>query len=124
MDEQARVAWLTLPSRSSRDAPPPVEMWLILSARPAFSTAATESPPPMMVIVPCSHTLGFKLLLIAAEQMWQPESSCHRAAHKPLNSCVAYLLVGYLQLDSTSSAHPSSCTINCNCCSVLGCAGH
>ena len=28
----------------------PVEMWLILSARPACSTAATESPPPMMVI--------------------------------------------------------------------------
>ncbi len=47
----------TLPSRSSRDAPPPVEMWLILSARPAFSTAATESPPPMMVMVPCTqHT--------------------------------------------------------------------
>ena len=43
----------TLPSRSSREAPPPVEMWLIFSAKPAFSTAATESPPPMMVIVPC-----------------------------------------------------------------------
>ena len=42
----------TLPSSNSRDAPPPVEMWLILSARPAFSTAATESPPPMMVMVP------------------------------------------------------------------------
>jgi hypothetical protein len=31
-----------------------VEMWLIFSARPAFSTAATESPPPMIVIVPCA----------------------------------------------------------------------
>jgi hypothetical protein len=27
-------------------------MWLILSANPAFSTAATESPPPMMVVTP------------------------------------------------------------------------
>ena len=45
----------TLPSSSSREAPPPVEMWLILSARPAFSTAATESPPPMIVIAPCSN---------------------------------------------------------------------
>ena len=34
------------------DAPPPVEMWDILSARPAFSTGATESPPPMMVMAP------------------------------------------------------------------------
>ena len=42
----------TLPSRSSREAPPPVEMWLIFSAKPAFSTAATESPPPMIVMVP------------------------------------------------------------------------
>lgn len=42
----------TLPSSSSREAPPPVEMWLILSARPAFSTAATESPPPMIVMAP------------------------------------------------------------------------
>jgi hypothetical protein len=38
-----------LPSSSSRLAPPPVEMWLIFSATPTFSTAATESPPPMMV---------------------------------------------------------------------------
>mmetsp|Transcript_20530 Transcript_20530/g.67809 ORF Transcript_20530/g.67809 Transcript_20530/m.67809 type:complete len:203 (+) Transcript_20530:231-839(+) len=29
-------------------------MWDILSARPAFSTAATESPPPMMVTQPFS----------------------------------------------------------------------
>ena len=37
-----------LPSRNSRLAPPPVEMWVILSATPAFFTAETESPPPMM----------------------------------------------------------------------------
>lgn len=41
-----------MPSSSSSDAPPPVEMCDILSARPAFSTAATLSPPPMMVMVP------------------------------------------------------------------------
>ena len=32
-------------------------MWLILLARPAFSTAATLSPPPMMVIAPCRPAL-------------------------------------------------------------------
>ena len=32
----------------------PVEMCDIFSARPAFSTAATESPPPMMVMAPCA----------------------------------------------------------------------
>mmetsp|Transcript_58268 Transcript_58268/g.138685 ORF Transcript_58268/g.138685 Transcript_58268/m.138685 type:complete len:235 (-) Transcript_58268:765-1469(-) len=42
----------TCPSRSSSEAPPPVEMCDIWSASPAFSTAATESPPPMMVMAP------------------------------------------------------------------------
>src|SRR5580658_11326594 len=37
-----------LPSRNSSDAPPPVEMWVIWSATPAFFTAETESPPPTM----------------------------------------------------------------------------
>ena len=41
-----------MPSSSSSEAPPPVEMCDIFSARPAFSTAATESPPPMMVVQP------------------------------------------------------------------------
>src|SRR5271167_3099268 len=34
------------PSRNSSDAPPPVEMCVILSATPAACTAATESPTP------------------------------------------------------------------------------
>mmetsp|Transcript_4873 Transcript_4873/g.7245 ORF Transcript_4873/g.7245 Transcript_4873/m.7245 type:complete len:214 (-) Transcript_4873:20-661(-) len=42
----------TLPSSNSSEAPPPVEICDIWSARPAFSTAATESPPPMMVMQP------------------------------------------------------------------------
>mmetsp|Transcript_2575 Transcript_2575/g.3736 ORF Transcript_2575/g.3736 Transcript_2575/m.3736 type:complete len:232 (-) Transcript_2575:611-1306(-) len=39
---------------SSREAPPPVEMWDISPARPLCSQAATESPPPMMVMAPFS----------------------------------------------------------------------
>ena len=35
-------------------APPPVEMCEILSATPASSTAATESPPPTIVVAPAS----------------------------------------------------------------------
>ena len=38
------------PSRNSREAPPPVEMWVILSAKPSCSQAAAESPPPTMVV--------------------------------------------------------------------------
>lgn len=49
---RAAMPGSTLPSNSSRLAPPPVEIWVILSARPTFSTAATESPPPMMVVAP------------------------------------------------------------------------
>src|SRR3977135_842608 len=37
-----------LPSRNSSEAPPPVEMWVILSATPAWRTAETEAPPPAM----------------------------------------------------------------------------
>src|SRR2546427_6110050 len=39
-----------LPSISSSDAPPPVETCVILSARPASSTAWTDSPPPTTVV--------------------------------------------------------------------------
>mmetsp|Transcript_1912 Transcript_1912/g.4246 ORF Transcript_1912/g.4246 Transcript_1912/m.4246 type:complete len:258 (-) Transcript_1912:324-1097(-) len=42
----------TFPSRSSKLAPPPVEMWDISPALPLCSHAATESPPPMMVMAP------------------------------------------------------------------------
>ena len=44
----------TLPSRNSSEAPPPVETWLILSARLNLFTAATESPPPTIVREPFS----------------------------------------------------------------------
>ena len=44
----------SLPSRNSKDAPPPVEMWLILSPKPSWLTAAAESPPPMIVVASVS----------------------------------------------------------------------
>ena len=37
------------PSRNSREAPPPVEMWVIWEAKPSCSQAAALSPPPTMV---------------------------------------------------------------------------
>src|SRR5690554_849500 len=40
----------SLPSRNSREAPPPVEICVILPASPKRSTAAAESPPPIMVV--------------------------------------------------------------------------
>ena len=42
-----------LPSSNSKLAPPPVEMCDMSSAKPACSTAAAESPPPMIVVAPC-----------------------------------------------------------------------
>ena len=44
----------TFPSRSSNEAPPPVEMCDMRGARPALLTAATESPPPMIETAPLS----------------------------------------------------------------------
>src|SRR6266404_5218252 len=40
------------PARNSSEAPPPVEMWVILSATPAACTADTESPPPTIEVAP------------------------------------------------------------------------
>ena len=51
--ERAHPAPPRAPVRARRA---PVEMCDIFSARPAFSTAATESPPPMMVMAPCTPT--------------------------------------------------------------------
>eukprot|EP00975_Prorocentrum_lima_P028314 5951382-Prorocentrum_lima.AAC.1 len=42
----------TLPSSSSKLAPPPVEMCDIFGARPDLLTADTESPPPMILMAP------------------------------------------------------------------------
>src|SRR5678815_5839235 len=41
-----------LPSSSSSEAPPPVEMKVTLSATPARLTALTLSPPPIMLLQP------------------------------------------------------------------------
>src|ERR1051326_28297 len=41
---------------NSRDAPPPVEMWLILFANPDAFTASTDSPPPTTVMASASAT--------------------------------------------------------------------
>ena len=49
-----------LPSKNSRDAPPPVEMWLIRLPRPAWFTAATLSPPPITVVA--SSSASFKAM--------------------------------------------------------------
>src|SRR5919112_3431644 len=46
----------SLPSTYSSEAPPPVEMWLILSSSPSLLTAATESPPPTTLVAPLSAT--------------------------------------------------------------------
>ena len=39
----------TLPSKNSKDAPPPVEICVNLSAYPKLIAAAAEAPPPIIV---------------------------------------------------------------------------
>src|SRR3954465_11577306 len=50
------------PSRNSSDAPPPVEMWEMLSATPAAFTAETESPPPTMDVAPALSATACAIL--------------------------------------------------------------
>ena len=54
MSVSAATPGSAIPSRNSKEAPPPVEMWVIRSASPAWVTAATESPPPTMEVAPLS----------------------------------------------------------------------
>src|ERR1700682_445283 len=53
-----------LPSRNSSDAPPPVEMWVILSATPAAWTAATESPPPTIDVAPALAAMAWAIFIV------------------------------------------------------------
>src|ERR1700752_4278884 len=50
------------PSRNSSDAPPPVEMCVILSATLAARTAATESPPPTIEVAPAFSATAWAIL--------------------------------------------------------------
>src|SRR5437764_7797687 len=69
------------PSRNSSDAPPPVEMWEILSATPAAFTAETESPSPTMDFVPAMFATATASLNVhvgngALSKL--PFATCHR----------------------------------------------
>src|SRR5271165_121283 len=45
-----------MPARNSRDAPPPVETWVILLVTPAALMAFSESPPPTTDVAPEAAT--------------------------------------------------------------------
>src|SRR5215469_14631406 len=53
-----------LPSRNSRLAPPPVEMWVIWSATPAWLMALTLSPPPMIDVAALFAATAFAMALV------------------------------------------------------------
>src|SRR3989338_6620685 len=40
----------TFPSKNSKQAPPPVEIWVILSSSPNLIMALAVSPPPIIVV--------------------------------------------------------------------------
>src|ERR1700722_9625605 len=55
------------PSRNSSEAPPPVEICVILSATPAACAAATESPPPTIEIAPTFSAMACAILNVPLE---------------------------------------------------------
>merc|ERR550525_235432 len=66
LSESAATPGRSLPSRSSREAPPPVLQWETLSSVSYFLHAVAVSPPPMTVIVPAAvaaTTASIKLLV-------------------------------------------------------------
>ena len=67
----------TWPPRNSSDAPPPVEMCVILSATPALLIAAIESPPPT-IVVPFTEATAWRDGLGALGELGDLEHA-HRA---------------------------------------------
>ena len=47
---KATIPGNSLPSKNSKEAPPPVDTWVILSPNPNWFTAAALSPPPITVV--------------------------------------------------------------------------
>src|SRR3989454_7445598 len=70
-----------LPSRNSSEAPPPVETWVSLDARPA--TAAAESPPPTTVVAP---RRGAPTLPPATARGPASNGGCSKTPHRPLHT--------------------------------------
>src|ERR1700689_5211949 len=58
-----------LPSKNSRLAPPPVLMWGIWSATPAWLMAETESPPPMMGMAPLLAATAWAMSLVKTAKL-------------------------------------------------------
>mmetsp|Transcript_2051 Transcript_2051/g.3787 ORF Transcript_2051/g.3787 Transcript_2051/m.3787 type:complete len:224 (-) Transcript_2051:746-1417(-) len=81
----------TLPSSSSREAPPPVEMWDSFGAWPDFSAALAESPPP---------TIDMQVLLWSASVLATAKVPCLKFSNS--NTPMGPFQIAVLALDSTS----------------------
>ena len=57
-----------LPPIKSKNAPPPVDMWFILFLTFAFEIAATESPPPIMLVLLFKDAISFAILIVPFEK--------------------------------------------------------
>mmetsp|Transcript_60200 Transcript_60200/g.99405 ORF Transcript_60200/g.99405 Transcript_60200/m.99405 type:complete len:313 (+) Transcript_60200:1374-2312(+) len=61
---RAAIPGNTLPSNSSKLAPPPVLTWLTLSSVLYTLHAVAVSPPPITVVAPCSVTLTISSIMV------------------------------------------------------------
>ena len=83
------------PSKNSKDAPPPVDICVILSSKPAFFTAAAESPPPIIVVASISaNTFAISLVPIANwSNSNNPKGPFHTTVLAFFNSSLNILIV-------------------------------
>ena len=58
----------SLPSKNSKDAPPPVDTCVILSSKPILDTASTVDPPPIIVIA-CVFTILVAIAFVPEEKL-------------------------------------------------------
>ena len=90
------------PSRYSSEAPPPVEIWVILSPKPNCCTAAAESPPPMMVTASVSAS-AFATAIVPAANV-RVLKHAHRAV--PHNRLGVLHGIAAIQLPASSVRYP------------------
>mmetsp|Transcript_7423 Transcript_7423/g.16344 ORF Transcript_7423/g.16344 Transcript_7423/m.16344 type:complete len:387 (-) Transcript_7423:608-1768(-) len=95
----------SLPSRSSKEAPPPVLQWVTFCSVPYFLQAVAVSPPPMMVMVPAcvTFTISSMRLLVPASNFAISKTPMGPFQMMVLADCTA---AAFLLMDSGPQSRP------------------
>src|SRR6185436_260609 len=103
------------PAMNSSEAPPPVEMWVMRSAKPDAFTASTDSPPPTTLIASASATARAMAIVPFANSSFSntPIGPFQKIVFAPFSSAVnAATVFEPMSNAFASSVSPSATSIS------------